>query len=520
MTGPMPGRPDHVAVMFAGNNGNINCRVSALGYAPPATAAPPAPAEEEKARPTDAELAVALGLGPPHDVTVGAGAIGVRFKPSSGLGPQVLAVFEHCPCPESFALGACVVAVDGRDARELTPAAMCEYLKHQALAGAHVHAAQPARRGGRRGRRGRRQARRRGRGPRRRRRRRRPRSRTASACTTSARTRRSRAGTSSRTARPARWRRGTSTRRTPASSSRATRARQLRALAAQPRAAAAAARRLRRRRGRVLRRAEAHVPPQREQGRARGQAGEVMGPMPGRPDHVAVMFAGNNGNINCRVSALSYEPVAIAEPPAPAGADAPRPPRRTRPRPPRVGRARRGRAAVVAQEAVPPRARSLRKSVARLTGMRAASSRARAASRSTAIPRRPTRAAHRGGGAGGSPVSVTSGGRGAAAAGRAGRGRRGRGRGRSSARRTRPIRADRRRSGRWHRAHPQVEDEKAGASGAKKATCDEAHAPRRGLLAVESAGSGGAAAAAGNGHARTVTGHTTQTSARAARVRA
>ena len=116
----------------AGNNGNINCRASALGYAPPATAAPPAPAEEEKARPTDAELAVALGLGPPHDVTVGAGAIGVRFKPSSGLGPQVLAVFEHCPCPESFALGACVVAVDGRDARDLTPTELCEHLKARA----------------------------------------------------------------------------------------------------------------------------------------------------------------------------------------------------------------------------------------------------------------------------------------------------------------------------------------------------------------------------------------------------
>ena len=65
-------------------------------------------------------------------MTVGAGAIGVRFKPSSGLGPQVLAVFEHCPCPESFALGACVVAVDGRDARELTPTEMCEYLKVRA----------------------------------------------------------------------------------------------------------------------------------------------------------------------------------------------------------------------------------------------------------------------------------------------------------------------------------------------------------------------------------------------------
>jgi len=369
VTGPMPGRPDHVAVMFAGNNGNINCRASALGYAPPATAAPPAPAEEEKARPTDAELAVALGLGPPHDVTVGAGAIGVRFKPSSGLGPQVLAVFEHCPCPESFALGACVVAVDGRDARELTPAAMCEYLKHQSAQARTFTLRSPLDEADDEG-----------------------------------------------------------------DEAAAKRAAEAEAAAAAPppppafedgervyyvgaNQTFASGNKLTH--GQAGEVAEGHVNPThagvvfagnathvncalsqlsrapppplpggfavgeavfyagpkltfRRSGNkvARGQAGEVTGPMPGRPDHVAVMFAGNNGNINCRVSALSYEPVAIAEPPAPAGADAPAPAEADAPAPAE---------SVALAEAVPPsspkkpfspRARSLRKSVARLTGMR------------------------------------------------------------------------------------------------------------------------------------------------------
>ena len=62
-------------------------------------------------------------------VTMEPGVIGVRFAHSAGLGPQVLAVLDNCPQPEQFPLGEYVVAVDGRDARELTPTEMCEYLK-------------------------------------------------------------------------------------------------------------------------------------------------------------------------------------------------------------------------------------------------------------------------------------------------------------------------------------------------------------------------------------------------------
>ena len=39
-----------------------------------------------------------------------------------------------------------------------------------------------------------------------------------------------------------------------------------------------------------------------------GQLGEVMGPVPGHPDYVAMKFPGNKGNVPCLLNQLSRNP--------------------------------------------------------------------------------------------------------------------------------------------------------------------------------------------------------------------